>query len=277
MQNRKFLYVICLLTLSAPLVLAGGKIKGNNKYGFIYQAKRLFGASSYKRVATMSQQEKDKELQFYAEKEVPHPSFLLGKLTFPNFDPLKKNLNEIIHLVRYGASVNLDIPYHWAHKVSGQGTFKPIYLFISTNDIKNTQLLLERGAKVDEPILQERISDASSQVHPLFFAHTKEMAELLISYGADISQCKNYHYLCGAYGKRGGLLQTMIDTKYDAELIPLYFAQLEVDDKQKQAERMITELVENKNRYQTEHKQEQYDKKMKYLKQAGAQIDPIWG
>lgn len=142
---------------------------------------------SDKRLAKMSQHKKDKQLLFYASKAYPKPSVytlrsLLGgasRPTFPIFEPAQMYLDKILDLIKHGASVNVNIPYYWMNKVGGSGTFKPIYLFIKSNNIEATRLLLAHGARIDNVI-----NFKDRQYSGLAFATTKEMAELLISYGA---------------------------------------------------------------------------------------------
>lgn len=148
-------------------------------------------ATSVKRLAKMSQERKDNLLLFYASKTYPKPQvYTLRGLwrcrpTFPIFEPAQMYLDKILDLIKHGASVNMDIPYYWTHKVSGNGTFKPIYLFIKSNNIKATRLLLEYGATVDVVIRSRQCASGYQyEGFALDFAATQEMAELLMSYGA---------------------------------------------------------------------------------------------
>lgn len=218
-------------------------------YSMLYQAKRMFGPSSDKRLATMSQQEKDDELIFYAQKEVPEVSIVRKKYCPKQFSPVHKQFPVIIYLLEHGACPNIDVPYRWQVKISGQGIFKPIYLFIAANDLNSTHHLLKLGARVDMPII--------NQIHPLMFAKTRAMADLLIDYGARIG-----HSLTP-------LLHHMSDSSYDADLIPLYLSYMRyVEDIQTVAQEIMDRLLANSASYKD--KQAVYEQKKLYLIEAGA-------
>lgn len=231
--------------------------------------------TSVKRLAKMSQDKKDKLLLSYAQREYPKPLLLLSKATFPIFEPQKMHFDDILHLIKHGASVNLDVPYYWNNKVTGQGTFKPLYLFIKANDITATRILLEHGATVDV-VIQPR----GSQGYGLEFAHTCEMAKLLINHGACIEKALP------------SLIQVLAEPTYEPELIPLYLSNLK-DDATEYAQEIWNSLAQAKRSYQKGWWSEttrqrvflhtwqeeligKFHQKKQYLRDAGVVIDPCW-
>lgn len=228
----------------------------DNEFSTSYHIKRCFGPSSVKNLAKMSQIEKDKQLSFYARQEFQKGS--LAFCTFPVFTPRAKCFNEIIYLIEHGAFVNLDIPYYWAHKVSGSGTFKPIYLFIKANDIERTKKLLERGATVGEVIQSKGWSRTT-----LSFVQTVEMAQLLIDHGAVILYEQDW------------LHAVVAASEYAPELIPFYLSHYE-GDKLAFAQAIWQELQEKKWHYRSPERRQQFYKKKQYLKDAGVEIDTQW-
>jgi hypothetical protein len=246
--------VFSALTIAGNITTTTERIIGNG-FGTVYNMKRLFGPSSAKSLAKMSQAEKDKQLCYYAEKEVPKAS------RYAVFYPTNRYFNEILHLIEHGASVNYDVHYDWGFGSSG--TFKPIYLFIKANDIAGARKLLERGATVGEVVQSKRWSGAA-----LMFAQTVEMAQLLIYYGALLT--------CDLEAFYRNLPQYVAKPEYAAGLIPLYISCYESDKvafAQEIWERLCVERL-----YYKCHPElvKQFHQKKQYLKDAGLEIDAQW-
>ncbi len=231
--------------------------------------------ASGKRLARMSQEKKDKLLLSYAQQEYPKPFLLMNKVTFPIFEPQQIHLDDIMHLIKYGASVNIDVPYYWNNKVTGQGTFKPLYLFVKTNNTEATRLLIQHGATVDV-VIQPR----GDQGFGLTFARTCEMARLLIKHGACIEKALP------------SLIQALAEPTYEPELIPLYLSNYKGDIVQL-AQKIWNNLAQAKRSYQKGWWSEttrqrvflhtgqeeligKFHQKKQYLRDAGVVIDPCW-
>lgn len=239
-------------------------------FGILYSIKRLFGPSSAANLAKMSQDEKDDQLRFYAQKEWPHGSLIpVLDWTNPDFEPSKKYFNQIAYLIEHGASVNLDIPYEWHNKIGDTGTFKPIYLFIKANDLEHTKKLLEQGATIDNVI---HTRNRSANV--LGFAQTVDMAKLLMDYGALISYRKDKAFGLSEFAE---LPEAVAQAEYSPELIPFYLSHYE-GDKLAFAQR-IWGALQKAARWeykQTPALRKMFHKKKQYLKDAGADIYFRW-
>lgn len=239
-------------------------------FGIFYSIKRLFGPSSAANLAKMSQDEKDDQLRFYAQKEWPHGSFIsVLDWTNPDFEPSKKYFNQIAYLIEHGASVNLDIPYEWHNKVGDKGTFKPIYLFIKANDLEHTKKLLEQGATIDNVI---HTRNRSANV--LGFAKTVDMAKLLMDYGALISYRKDKAFGLSEFVE---LPEAVAQPGYEPKLIPFYLSRYE-GDKVAFAQR-IWDALQGYQKWSYERCPElmkQFHQKKQYLKDVGVEIDAQW-
>ncbi len=221
---------------------------------FGFKTKRFFNP-----IHKMGAREKNKELREYAQDSVSS-HFLHGTAKF--FTPLKDYSSEILYLIKHRANPNLAIPYK---HTGGRSTFKPIYLFIENNDIENTRRLLEHGAHANEPIIGE--------FHPLLFAYTKEMVKLLLEYGAKI---ENTYDEVDSWSKgkiKRDMFKTICLSKYDAELVPFYLAQLEEEKRKDQAQIMLNILVKPDGLTDSKyHQTNTFKRKKAYLIEAGAQL-----
>ncbi len=213
---------LSLLTLTVLVLSSSVEAIKLDDCSFGFKTKRFFNP-----ISKMHTREKNKELSKYAQDSVPSRGWI-GSLygTSRFFNPSKEYVSEILYLIEHGANPNISIPYR-----GGNSIFKPIYLFIENNDIESTRLLLEHGAHVDEPIIRD--------MHPLAFAHTKEMAELLMKYGAKTELT----YAEYAQTSEISLLEAICSSsKYAPDLIPLYLNQIEEEKREEQAQIMLNRL-----------------------------------
>ncbi len=237
--------------------------------GLIFKARRYFNP-----LEKMNTKEKNEELLSYAKGLVPRDSREFFSSSTKFFKPLQKYSSEILCSIQYGANPNLHVPYKYNFGRT-TSTFKPIYLFIALNDLKNTELLLDSGARIDDPVIGD--------VHPLAFAYTKEMAELLLDHGAKIENAYCYKQLPmnSDWVKEESLFEIICSPKHDPELIPFYLDQLEEEKRKDQAQIMLnllqTKEDDSEDFFCNHSKEEDNDRlkrKVNYLIEAGAELGP---
>ncbi len=264
---------LLFLTLTV-LVLSSSEITAIklDDCNFGFKTKRLFNP-----IRKMSSREKNKELKEYAQSSVSN-HWLFG--TFRYFKPLKDYASNILYLVQHDADPNMSIPYKYSRQFKAaatqNATFKPIYLFIDNNDAEGTHLLLEHGADANEPIIGE--------FHPLLLAKKKEVAELLLQYGAKTKytsyEIESYDWRSQKSTKlRKDIFDAICSYQYDPELIPLYLAQLEEENRKEKAQMMLDQLdyYHRGDPFEdgtviSKSYSDILEKKKSYLIQAGAQL-----